>query len=356
MSMLERYFARPNDVAFDDLTICDYYSKYRILTENSEKSFIDNGNPKRYIVEKKNQSICGIQSVPLLNVELFSLRLLLNAFPYRSFDDILIYEDKQYISFNEIAIARGLLKNGDEFKISLEEAIKFNRPPSELRFLLVLLCKQGAKLEELLNLFKDQLSSDLNSSDSDILLKEMLNLYNKMNLTIPKILEPFVENDYNEMNNQNIGNEINDLSFSFNDEQQYVIDAIITNINKSNGNLMFLQGQAGTGKTYLTQNLIKILQRMGKNVLITGTTGIAAAQYNGGSTLHSLFSLGIEKNAGNPVFKSNIGTKSYKAKMIIDCDLLIIDEVSMLTIQTANKVDFNLRYLMEYDKSFEHLK
>ena len=58
MNMLERYFARPNDVSFDDLTICDYYSKYRILIENSEKSFIDNGNPKRYIVEKKNQSIC----------------------------------------------------------------------------------------------------------------------------------------------------------------------------------------------------------------------------------------------------------------------------------------------------------
>ena len=42
--------------------------------------------------------------------------------------------------------------------------------------------------------------------------------------------------------------------------------------------------------------------------------------------------------------------------MIINCDLLIIDEVSMLTIQIANKVDFNLLYLMEYDKSFEHLK
>ena len=37
-------------------------------------------------------------------------------------------------------------------------------------------------------------------------------------------------------------------------------------------------------------------------------------------------------------------------------DLIIIDEVSMLTTQIAYKVDFTLRYLMSGDDIFENLK
>ena len=70
--------------------------------------------------------------------------------------------------------------------------------------------------------------------------------------------------------------------------------------------MQFLQGRAGTGKTFTTNNLIKILKKQGKKVLITGTTGIAASQYSGGSTVHSLFSLGIDQYDDSTVFKSNM--------------------------------------------------
>lgn len=99
-----------------------------------------------------------------------------------------------------------------------------------------------------------------------------------------------------------------------------------------------------------------MLRNKNKKILIAGTTGIAASQYSGGSTLHSLFSLGIDQNDKNNIFKSKIGLKSFKGKMIIDSDLIIIDEVSMLTTQIAYKVDFTLRYLMSGDDIFENLK
>jgi Cdc6-like AAA superfamily ATPase len=58
---------------------------------------------------------------------------------------------------------------------------------------------------------------------------------------------------------------------------------------------MFLQGPAGTGKTFTVKALINTLESCFKKCLICGTTGIAAVQYPGGTTLHSLFHLGIDE-------------------------------------------------------------
>jgi ATP-dependent exoDNAse (exonuclease V) beta subunit len=57
---------------------------------------------------------------------------------------------------------------------------------------------------------------------------------------------------------------------------------------------MFLEGAAGTGKTFTFAALVAVLRGEGQRCLICGTTGIAAVQYPGGCTLHSLFKLGID--------------------------------------------------------------
>lgn len=53
MSKLERYFSRPNNDVFNDLTLCEYYSSYSIVADNSDGVFIDNGNPIKYAKLKK---------------------------------------------------------------------------------------------------------------------------------------------------------------------------------------------------------------------------------------------------------------------------------------------------------------
>jgi Cdc6-like AAA superfamily ATPase len=62
--------------------------------------------------------------------------------------------------------------------------------------------------------------------------------------------------------------------------------------------VMILQGSAGTGKTFTDKTLIKALESTRKKCLICGTTGIAAVQYPGETTLHSLFHLGIMNSFG----------------------------------------------------------
>ena len=109
---------------------------------------------------------------------------------------------------------------------------------------------------------------------------------------------------------------------------------------------MFLQGRAGTGKTFTTKALINILKQQNRRVLITGTTGIAASQFKGEETVHSMFRLKIEQNLNNNEIRCNIGLHTFKAEEITTCSLIIIDKVSMMTTQTITGVDITLRYLV----------
>jgi hypothetical protein len=83
--------------------------------------------------------------------------------------------------------------------------------------------------------------------------------------------------------------------------------------------------------------------------LICGTTGIAAVQYPGGTTLHSLFRLGInEQSRGG--FRSNIGRGTPLAWYILAADLIIMNEVSMLTSWVANRVSLTLQSISGYER------
>jgi Cdc6-like AAA superfamily ATPase len=98
---------------------------------------------------------------------------------------------------------------------------------------------------------------------------------------------------------------------------------------------MFLQGSHGTGKTFTVKVLINALQACRKRCLICGTTDIAAIQYPEGTTLDSLFRLGINEQPTRS-FRSKIGRGTLLARYILAADLIIINEVSMLTSSVAN--------------------
>jgi hypothetical protein len=81
-------------------------------------------------------------------------------------------------------------------------------------------------------------------------------------------------------------------------EQHSIASKIIKAVLHETYQLMFLQGSAGTGKTFTIKSLINALQSHRKQCLICGTTGIAAVQYPDGMTLHSLFALASMNSPG----------------------------------------------------------
>jgi hypothetical protein len=134
-----------------------------------------------------------------------------------------------------------------------------------------------------------------------------------------------------------------DSSLSLLTPEQYslasqIIEAVIHETHQ----LMFLQSSGGTGKTFTVKVLINTFQACGKSHLICGTTRIAAVQYPGGTTFHSFFRLGIDE-LSTLSFHLNIGRGTLLARYILAADLIIMDEVSMLTPSVANRVSMTFQ-------------
>jgi len=94
------------------------------------------------------------------------------------------------------------------------------------------------------------------------------------------------------------------------------------------GRSVFLTGPAGSGKTFVLNQLIRELKSQGKEVAITASTGIAATHI-GGMTIHSWSGLGIRDSLTSQD-KVWLADNARLLKRYNMTDVLIIDEVSML--------------------------
>ncbi len=83
-----------------------------------------------------------------------------------------------------------------------------------------------------------------------------------------------------------------------NNAEQYAafkeITELILNNDQKFVKCFFLDGPAGSGKTYLYNTIIRYLTSHGKKVLAHATTGIASDLLIGGATMHSRFKLPLK--------------------------------------------------------------
>lgn len=106
---------------------------------------------------------------------------------------------------------------------------------------------------------------------------------------------------------------------------------------------VFLTGEPGSGKTHTINRYVAWLRERGIEPAVTASTGIAATHI-GGVTIHSWSGIGI-KSVVNDYDIDLIQGREKTAKRLIDANVLIIDEISMLDSQTLESVDRVLRTL-----------
>ncbi|HEG2607293.1 ATP-dependent DNA helicase [Campylobacter sp. W0066.1] len=108
-------------------------------------------------------------------------------------------------------------------------------------------------------------------------------------------------------------------------------------------NNIFLSGGAGVGKSFLTMELIKSYRVQGKIVVVLGSTALSAFNI-GGVTLHSFFAFKRCQNYDELYYEDRKQKdKLEKLKRILkQCDLLVIDEISMVSASLMEMIYYRL--------------
>lgn len=108
--------------------------------------------------------------------------------------------------------------------------------------------------------------------------------------------------------------------------------------NKQN---IFLTGGAGVGKTTITKDVIQYFEDEAKKVAKLASTGMAATLING-QTLHSFLDLGIAKDVSELEKNANYEIKKKVKKLLLSIDLIVIDEISMVSDALLDMIKLRL--------------
>ena len=317
--------------------------------------------PSRYVfsdgVWKRRQrspAIGRIYSCTPNQGERFYLRLLLVSVPGPiSFEDLRKVNGISYDTFQEACFARGLIENDNAWVQCFEEAI-CHVSGQRLRSLFIVALTHGPCQDPpgVWDRFRTHLCDDLTRrlESFDVLpdipspeedyglylieetLVEMGRTLSEFRLPRPRHdwsrdrSNPLIrrELDYDRMAEQSAAEEAYQC---LNEDQKRNFDIINVAIqNDPHSALFFIQGHAGTGKTFLYQTICHHFRAQGKIVLCVASSGIAALLLSGGMTSHSRFKIPLNVHEDSVC---SIEKGSQLAALIERTDLIMWDEVPM---------------------------
>lgn len=117
------------------------------------------------------------------------------------------------------------------------------------------------------------------------------------------------------------------------------------------GRNVFLTGAPGTGKTHVLRGYVRYLRDRGVFPVLAAPTGIAASHI-GGMTLHACFGLGHVEHLPTPAYLKRALGKPLVRRRLSGMQVLIVDEVSMLSPVLFMTMDLMLRAAKGKDVPF----
>ena len=119
------------------------------------------------------------------------------------------------------------------------------------------------------------------------------------------------------------------------------VDLVLRHLKENN---VFLTGGAGVGKSYTTNEIIRLYRSQSdEQVVALGSTGVSAVNI-GGFTIHSFFAFGISANFEEleQNDKRSRSRLSELKKILKATDLIIIDEISMVSSTMMEMISYRL--------------
>ena len=326
LSNLEHYFARPEGTFLDgtdernfmDLCYAEYFTRFRLLKFNSADVgkpgyFIERQNergaPAMHVVQRdpKRPHLSRIQAVHPSRGELFYLRSLLLARPATHWTDLQTIDGTVYPSFQSACVALGIFANQNEAQFCMQEAVDTFRTPYQLRILFIHLLTNSCVSTplQLWTEFRHKISEDFildamgdierGCNEALIQLGSFLQGHGKhlgsYGLPQPIPNDDEVQRELRRWAPQAVSfqQQVHAGWSAFNPEQQDIFLRVQLAILNNEPLLMFVDGKAGRGKTFLVNILCAWVRASGRIALPTATSAFAAQLYPGGQTTHSTF-------------------------------------------------------------------
>ena len=115
---------------------------------------------------------------------------------------------------------------------------------------------------------------------------------------------------------------------TYSDEQQLCFEKYV------NGENLFITGPGGSGKSFLIKNIVTHAEINKKNIKVCALTGCAAILLEcKATTLHMFSGIGFANKKNEEIIEELFTTKRYKLKNWRNLEILIIDEVSMMSLK-----------------------
>ncbi|XP_028102947.1 ATP-dependent DNA helicase RRM3-like [Camellia sinensis] len=134
-----------------------------------------------------------------------------------------------------------------------------------------------------------------------------------------------------------------------NNVQRNAYNTITSSIFQNKGTIFFLNGGAGTGKTFLYNTIALKCRSLGHIVVTVVSSGIASFLLVGGRTAHSTFFIPLD------VLENSLcgfTKQSLQAELFRETKLIIWDEVPMQHRHCVEAVDRTLRDIRDSEKPF----
>ncbi|GBO12612.1 hypothetical protein AVEN_246050-1 [Araneus ventricosus] len=312
---LYKYVYKENDAASVKI------QKEGALDHDEILSFVEAHNisysdiPQYYVFDKSTTNwkkrqrggqnvIERLPVVSILDTERYYLRmLLLRKSGAISFDDILTVNGLRCIAFQQECQEYGLLRGDQQWHGALNEAAQF-QSPRQLRMLFAMICGFGEVedvpdlwVQQQVSLCEDFVHRYSEKTGPHYALADIEELLTSYNLSLQKLHLPTVDLPASVLERANFDVveeqvKANSYTMRLNSEQRNVVEILLSSVYNGaadTSKCYFLDGPAGTGKTFIYSTLLHTIRGRGDDVIPVASTRIAATLLIGGKIAHSVF-------------------------------------------------------------------
>ena len=326
-------------------------------------------DPVFLVLRTNETSIVRLESVPITCGEMFYLRLIVLNCGIFSFTDAKTHLDIEYNTFQERAFAAGYVKEGEECLTAFRESILCSTP-AELRgqFTTMTLegfptlcvwndttvyphCTNRNRMLTFRQFMFDDYLHDIQPQNETLAYNKLLkNLYDRFanqdkelptyGLPNPEDTDTLLQRHklkYAPAAQLILYNQLN-ARYQNNFEQQVFFDAAVNIVNSQTpngkGKFIFLNGDAGTGKTFITKKLVAYFRAQGKTVGGCCSTGLATQNYEPGdfTTAHTFYAYPVveeyDLNPGDGPIQCRLDQKPQRLELIQAFDVIFHDELT----------------------------